>query len=743
MHTIHRLCRICIEHNLPQVNILRGPEGFGFTIYSDCPVRVQDVDPEGPANAAGLCPGDAVLQLNGVSVETWGCGQLAHAIRSCPVHISLVVWRLSHEATPDTWSCPNLPQEEKKNKLLSGPANRRRGQKSLWRRSQDQDSNPALSLHYTNLSQSREGPNPTLTRTRYTGLSGEDYIVLSPIDHSLTSNRATTMGRWYRPSAPSQRLYSSVTLPTPTVATTPYSNYENCTIVQSHNCSSDPGSIAPRTLIFPINLKPLDLNSPGRTLLMSEDLILHQPDLLPAKVTVLVYNDLLLFTKEDKIGRYNVLQSPVYLNTISLFEVCSRPLHLFFLRTTPGSVQFGLESYSLQQKYHLSICLHDNMQQLVAMETQRLSLHDNTRPLATETEQLRDLPSDLDPLALPRGFPPVLGSSFSYSQVHSPIQTPVHSLACSPVWKPRYLDEERQQAEGESASETSEGRRLRVSPVCSDREGDSDEEELKLSSSSGLSRSLSEGSLLHAPRSPHFISDRILHGLTWPLRTSPAPEDWTMSQDYVHTTQPSLLTLKKHLQEGGSLQRILELLYGKKAVELGNTQQKRRTSTLVSLAFLRRRKNNPSFNSNSLKKALKNNRPPPDQVQKWSESLEALLTNQYGVAVFRHFLRSEFSDENLDFWLAVERYKRTCPQKMVAKATKIYNEFISNNAPRQVNIDSGVREITNQSLSLGISPSSFHLAQDQIYGLMLSDSYPRFLKSSLYTQLDNQSQKKL
>uniref|UniRef100_A0A3B4AP65 RGS domain-containing protein n=1 Tax=Periophthalmus magnuspinnatus TaxID=409849 RepID=A0A3B4AP65_9GOBI len=110
-----------------------------------------------------------------------------------------------------------------------------------------------------------------------------------------------------------------------------------------------------------------------------------------------------------------------------------------------------------------------------------------------------------------------------------------------------------------------------------------------------------------------------------------------------------------------------------------------------------------------------------------------------GLAVFRHFLRSEFSEENLDFWLAVEKFKRTCPQKMVFKATRIYNEFISCNATRQVNIDSAVRELTNQSLSLRISPSVFRLAQEQIYNLMLTDSYPRFLKSHLYTQLANQN----
>ncbi|TMS01599.1 Regulator of G-protein signaling 3, partial [Larimichthys crocea] len=123
------------------------------------------------------------------------------------------------------------------------------------------------------------------------------------------------------------------------------------------------------------------------------------------------------------------------------------------------------------------------------------------------------------------------------------------------------------------------------------------------------------------------------------------------------------------------------------------------------LPFLRRRKNSACVHGNSLEKALRNNRPSPGEVLRWSENLEALLTNQYGLAVFRHFLRSEFSEENLDFWLAVERFKRTRPlSKMAARAAKIYEEFISTNAARQVNVDSSVRESTNQSLHLGVSP---------------------------------------
>uniref|UniRef100_UPI003AACF1EE regulator of G-protein signaling 2-like n=1 Tax=Centroberyx gerrardi TaxID=166262 RepID=UPI003AACF1EE len=150
--------------------------------------------------------------------------------------------------------------------------------------------------------------------------------------------------------------------------------------------------------------------------------------------------------------------------------------------------------------------------------------------------------------------------------------------------------------------------------------------------------------------------------------------------------------------------------------EFRNIQQKRKkkTKSLAAdvrsrLAFLRRRNNN-LLHGNSLEKALRNHRPSPEELLRWAESFDTLLANKYGLAVFRHFLRSEFSEENLDFWLAVEKYKKTRPlSKMAARADKIYNEFISTSAARQVNVDSSVRELTNQNLcgSLAPPPSSW------------------------------------
>lgn len=57
------------------------------------------------------------------------------------------------------------------------------------------------------------------------------------------------------------------------------------------------------------------------------------------------------------------------------------------------------------------------------------------------------------------------------------------------------------------------------------------------------------------------------------------------------------------------------------------------------------------------------------------------------VAAFRSFLQSEFSEENIEFWLACEDFKSTgSSEDLSCKAKKIYEEFISSTACREVSL---------------------------------------------------------
>ncbi|XP_062973333.1 regulator of G-protein signaling 1 [Elgaria multicarinata webbii] len=123
-----------------------------------------------------------------------------------------------------------------------------------------------------------------------------------------------------------------------------------------------------------------------------------------------------------------------------------------------------------------------------------------------------------------------------------------------------------------------------------------------------------------------------------------------------------------------------------------------------------------------------------EEVMQWSQSLEKLLETQYGQEVFREFLKSEFSDENIEFWLACEDYKKTQADRLHGKAEKIYKEYVHSDAKKQVNIDFHTRKSIAEKAQ-DPTPSSFDEAQRLVYLLMERDSYPRFLKSRFYHNL--------
>lgn len=62
-----------------------------------------------------------------------------------------------------------------------------------------------------------------------------------------------------------------------------------------------------------------------------------------------------------------------------------------------------------------------------------------------------------------------------------------------------------------------------------------------------------------------------------------------------------------------------------------------------------------------------------------------------GQRIFRDFLKSEFCEENLDFWLACQEYKSfDTPAELIQRAASIYEEFIRADAPKEVKTNSVV-----------------------------------------------------
>ncbi|CAG12421.1 unnamed protein product [Tetraodon nigroviridis] len=404
MHTIHGLCHLCIGSRLPQVTILRGKDGYGFTICSDSPVRVQAVDPGGPADQAGLQQLDTLLQLNGQPVEQWKCVDLAHAIRSSVNEITVVVWRTGPSAKPSFEGLIHHPSYKSSTSNYDAPSPPTRRRAPEVGTSKTPPAVPPLPAHHRaaaarrllvngseagnsgglgmgTMSWGAQGGSAeeldgkprhlhhphtaTLKGTRVKASNGDNYIILAPINpgsqilRPVYQDNQGTLARLYptrqapgsqpqssgggassgggsaggggfssrtgflrrsNNSKTAKASSSSANAAAPNYAqqNANFANYQNCTIVRSHTSHANYGyvKVAPKILIFPIFVQPLDLCS--RALILSEEMILHESKHHSLKVTVFVYTDLMLVTREDEPGRCNVLQSPLFLRHLRL-----------------------------------------------------------------------------------------------------------------------------------------------------------------------------------------------------------------------------------------------------------------------------------------------------------------------------------------------------------------------------------------------------------------------------------------
>ncbi|XP_004068151.2 regulator of G-protein signaling 5-like [Oryzias latipes] len=127
--------------------------------------------------------------------------------------------------------------------------------------------------------------------------------------------------------------------------------------------------------------------------------------------------------------------------------------------------------------------------------------------------------------------------------------------------------------------------------------------------------------------------------------------------------------------------------------------------------------------------------PSVDDVNQWAQSLDKLLNHKYGKTAFRLYLKSEFCEENIEFWMACEDFKllKTRREK-VTKAKKMYKEFIKPDAPKEINLDYQTRDNIIQSLD-DPTTTSFLAAQKKVYSLMENNAYPRFIHSDFYKEL--------
>uniref|UniRef100_H2Y592 RGS domain-containing protein n=1 Tax=Ciona savignyi TaxID=51511 RepID=H2Y592_CIOSA len=108
-------------------------------------------------------------------------------------------------------------------------------------------------------------------------------------------------------------------------------------------------------------------------------------------------------------------------------------------------------------------------------------------------------------------------------------------------------------------------------------------------------------------------------------------------------------------------------------------------------------------------------------------TLKEVLSKKETTNAFRAFLSRELSEENLDFWLDVETYKRAKASKRQKMGIKIYEKYISPSSTHEINVESCVRQQTRRKL-LNFDVDTFDEAQQHIFKLMAADSFRRFLE---------------
>ncbi|UMM20261.1 hypothetical protein L5515_015587 [Caenorhabditis briggsae] len=124
----------------------------------------------------------------------------------------------------------------------------------------------------------------------------------------------------------------------------------------------------------------------------------------------------------------------------------------------------------------------------------------------------------------------------------------------------------------------------------------------------------------------------------------------------------------------------------------------------------------------------------------WQFAFDHVIYDVDGRAQFTKFLQSEYSEENILFWWAVEELKAVGISEGRAKfestVQEMYDTFIAAESPLAINIDHDTRtDIIG--LVEGKDPSTFpeniyERAQAHVYRLMEKDCFSRFVHTSAY-----------
>lgn len=119
------------------------------------------------------------------------------------------------------------------------------------------------------------------------------------------------------------------------------------------------------------------------------------------------------------------------------------------------------------------------------------------------------------------------------------------------------------------------------------------------------------------------------------------------------------------------------------------------------------------------------------RVQSWTKGLAHVLADPAGLHTFSEFLKSQFSHENVYFWVGCERYRTASSADHASIARSLYERHLCEGAAEPVNVNAEILQGIENGLSAP-DETLFDSARDHIFKLMMYDCYPRFLKSTIF-----------
>lgn len=120
-------------------------------------------------------------------------------------------------------------------------------------------------------------------------------------------------------------------------------------------------------------------------------------------------------------------------------------------------------------------------------------------------------------------------------------------------------------------------------------------------------------------------------------------------------------------------------------------------------------------------------------VLQFNINIEALLDCKLALRFFIQYLKDTCNTENANFILDVQQYREIRHEgRRIEKAQYIYDMYIKENAPYELNINSTVREDVLNNIKQGTRKLMFDSVEHMIVRGMNEQVFPLFLKSKIF-----------